>query len=70
VAKGQLAEVADRLRFLYGGSVDGETAGALVAEADVDGLLVGGASVKAASFAAVVGAVADCYRSSARAPRR
>jgi hypothetical protein len=31
---------------------------------------VGGASVKAASFAAVVDAVADCYRSSARSTRR
>jgi triosephosphate isomerase (TIM) len=70
VAKGSFAEGADRLRLLYGGSVDGESAGGLVGEPDVDGLLVGGASVKAASFAAVVGAVADCYRSSARAPRR
>jgi triosephosphate isomerase len=70
VAKGELAGGADRLRLLYGGSVDGDSAGALVGEPDVDGLLVGGASVKAAAFAAVIEAVADCYRSSARAPRR
>ena len=41
---------------LYGGSVSPENAGALLAGPDVDGALVGGASLKAASFAAIVAA--------------
>jgi triosephosphate isomerase (TIM) len=61
---------AGGLRVLYGGSVDPGNAGDLVAPPDVDGLLVGGASLDAATFAAVVGAVADCYRSSGRPARR
>lgn len=70
VAKGHLAEGADRLRILYGGSVDHETAAGLVGEHDVDGLLVGGASLRAGDFAAVIEAVAGCYRSPARDSRR
>jgi triosephosphate isomerase (TIM) len=42
--------VADRLRVLYGGSVNAENAGALFAAADVDGGLVGGASLNAKQF--------------------
>jgi triosephosphate isomerase (TIM) len=60
---------AAALRILYGGSVDQHNAAELVTPRDVDGLLVGGASLEAASFAAVIGAVADCYRASAH-PRR
>ncbi len=41
---------------LYGGSVTPENAGALLACPDVDGALVGGASLKAASFAAILAA--------------
>lgn len=48
--------VAAALRVLYGGSVKPENAGALLAEADVDGALVGGASLNAASFLALVAA--------------
>jgi triosephosphate isomerase len=69
VAKAALAEGSDRLQILYGGSVDADSAAELVAGADVDGLLVGGASLVAGSFAAVIAAVADCYRSSARSRR-
>ena len=58
VARG---EVADRIRILYGGSAKPENAGDLVTQADVDGLLVGGASLEAESFAAIVGATAACY---------
>jgi triosephosphate isomerase len=61
---------ADALRVLYGGSVDPANAGDLVAPRDVDGLLVGGASLDASTFAAVVQGVADCYRAAGRAPRR
>jgi triosephosphate isomerase (TIM) len=70
LAEQHLGEGADRLRILYGGSVSPENAAGLVEPDDVDGLLVGSASITAASFAAVVGAVADCYRSSRRSPRR
>lgn len=70
VAKAHLAGGVDHLRVLYGGSVDHETAAPLVEAADVDGLLVGGASLTAGGFAAVVEAVAGCYRSPARDSRR
>jgi triosephosphate isomerase (TIM) len=42
--------VADGLRILYGGSIKAENAAALFAEADVDGGLVGGASLNAGQF--------------------
>lgn len=70
VATQVLGEGAQPLRVLYGGSVDADTAGALVAPSEVDGLLVGGASLQAASFVAVIEAVADCYRSVPKASRR
>ena len=70
LADARLDGGAGSLRVLYGGSVDPGNAGELVAPPDVDGLLVGGASLEATTFAAVVGAVADCYRSSGHSPRR
>jgi triosephosphate isomerase len=45
---------ADQMRILYGGSVKSENIRALAAQADIDGALVGGASLKADSFAAIV----------------
>jgi triosephosphate isomerase len=47
-------EVAARVRILYGGSVSPGNAAALLALPDVDGALVGGASLQADSFAAIV----------------
>ena len=47
-------EAAGSLRILYGGSVTGENAGALMALADVDGLLVGGASLKPDTFIPII----------------
>jgi triosephosphate isomerase len=44
-------------RVLYGGSVKPENAAELLALPDVDGALVGGASLEAESFTAIVGAV-------------
>ena len=52
-----------RVRIQYGGSVQGENATELMAEPNVDGLLVGGASLQAASFLDVIRAGAACYRS-------
>jgi triosephosphate isomerase (TIM) len=49
-------EAAERVRILYGGSVKPENAGELLALPDVDGALVGGASLEADSFAAIVAA--------------
>ena len=43
-------------RMLYGGSMKPENAAAFLAEPDIDGGLIGGASLKAASFAAIVNA--------------
>ena len=47
-------EFADQLRILYGGSVKPENAHALMSEEEIDGALVGGASLDPASFAAIV----------------
>ena len=46
--------VAGQMRILYGGSVKPENATALMSQAEIDGALVGGASLDAKSFAAIV----------------
>ncbi len=48
--------VADAMRILYGGSVKPDNAKGLLGQSDIDGALVGGASLKAESFAAIVNA--------------
>ncbi len=52
------ARIADSLPILYGGSVKPDNAGELFAQPDVDGGLVGGASLVAADFLAIVDAAA------------
>jgi triosephosphate isomerase len=47
-------ELARATRILYGGSVKGDNAEALLAQADVDGALVGGASLDAKGFAQIM----------------
>jgi triosephosphate isomerase len=47
-------EAADRVRILYGGSVKPDNVKKLMAESEIDGALVGGASLDPASFAAIV----------------
>jgi len=47
-------EMAGRVRIQYGGSVKPDNAAELLGQPDVDGALVGGASLKAADFAAIV----------------
>jgi triosephosphate isomerase len=47
-------EFADKLRILYGGSVKPENAHALMSEDEIDGALVGGASLDSKAFAAIV----------------
>ena len=48
------ADTAQAVRIQYGGSVTPENSAALMANPDIDGALVGGASLKAVSFAAIV----------------
>ncbi len=53
---GRSEEAAAAVRVLYGGSVKPENAGELVAQPDVDGALVGGASLDPEDFAGIVAA--------------
>jgi triosephosphate isomerase len=48
------AQTAAAIRIQYGGSVKASNAEALMSEADIDGALVGGASLEAADFVAIV----------------
>lgn len=59
VIRGEVAQLlgkgtADAMRILYGGSVKPENAPALMAEEEIDGALVGGASLDAQSFGKIV----------------
>jgi len=53
------AIIAGSLRILYGGSVKGSNAADLLGQPDIDGGLVGGASLDAADFLAIYGAAAN-----------
>jgi len=53
-AVGHSEQAAEELRILYGGSVKPENISGLMAQADIDGALVGGASLEAESFAQIV----------------
>jgi triosephosphate isomerase (TIM) len=55
---------ADAVRILYGGSVKPANAAELMAQADIDGALVGGASLDPDDFAAIVEAPGDAWVSS------
>lgn len=55
----QLGEAAPKVRILYGGSVKPENAKALFAQTDIDGALVGGASLQANDFLAICRAAAN-----------
>ena len=48
------AQIADALRIQYGGSVKPENAAELLNQPDIDGALVGGASLKADDFARII----------------
>lgn len=51
---GRDAQAAEQVRILYGGSMKPENAAELLAMADIDGGLIGGASLKAADFLAII----------------
>jgi len=52
----QDAKIAADLQILYGGSVKAGNAGDIFAQADVDGGLIGGASLKADEFSSIIAA--------------
>ena len=51
-----LGDKADAMRILYGGSVNSDNAAEILSIADVDGALVGGASLTAAKFTPIIAA--------------
>jgi triosephosphate isomerase len=59
VLEGQNAKIAAGVQILYGGSVKGDNAAGLFGMPDIDGGLIGGASLKAADFLAIVEAAAQ-----------
>ena len=58
-------DAADEVPIQYGGSVTGDNAAAFFAQPDVDGALVGGASLDPHAFAAILRAAEDAARSGA-----
>jgi triosephosphate isomerase (TIM) len=56
-------EMAERCRILYGGSVKPDNTAALLSQPDVDGALVGGASLDVTSFSAIVRSFSAIVRS-------
>ena len=59
VLEEQDASVAENVQILYGGSVKGDNAAGLFGMPDIDGGLIGGASLKAADFLAIARAAAE-----------
>lgn len=54
IEKSHGSDTAGKVRILYGGSVKPDNIGTLMSQPDVDGALVGGASLEAESFASIV----------------
>jgi triosephosphate isomerase (TIM) len=57
IAKGWGEPTAKSIRILYGGSVKADNSGLLWSKEDIDGFLIGGASLKAESFTAIADTV-------------
>ena len=57
LSRRRFGALAEGMRILYGGSVKPDNAAAIFSVADVDGALVGGASLKAADFSAIITAL-------------
>jgi len=62
VAKRCNSQIAEKLQILYGGSVKPDNAAELLGQANVDGALVGGASLKGDQFLPIALAAANCYQ--------
>jgi triosephosphate isomerase (TIM) len=54
-----VGDTADDIRILYGGSVTGTNAATILALENVDGALVGGASLTAEKFVPIIAAAAE-----------
>ncbi|MBX3012187.1 MAG: triose-phosphate isomerase [Caldilineaceae bacterium] len=54
--------VADQVRILYGGSTNEKNIGEIMQQADIDGALIGGASLKAESYSAMVHTTSELYQ--------
>lgn len=61
LAKAYGKKLSESLRILYGGSVTPENAASLIEGPDIDGFLVGGASLSPESFAQIIGEVESSY---------
>ncbi|XP_075501669.1 triosephosphate isomerase, chloroplastic-like [Primulina tabacum] len=57
LSKNVSAEVASKTRIIYGGSVNGGNCAELAKQEDIDGFLVGGASLKGLEFATIINSV-------------
>ena len=57
IAKRYSQEIADNVSILYGGSVKPNNAKEIFSQPDVDGGLIGGASLKAEDFTAIINAI-------------
>lgn len=57
--RGQISSIADNIRILYGGSANEKNAAEFLAADAVDGLLIGGASLKIPAFTAMIEAAAQ-----------
>ncbi len=55
---------ADRVAILYGGSMNAANALSLLEQADIDGGLIGGASLKVSDFLAIMAAASQCAQAS------
>ncbi|HHY54910.1 MAG TPA: triose-phosphate isomerase, partial [Chloroflexi bacterium] len=55
------AEAAATIRILYGGSANEKNIGELMAQPDIDGALIGGASLKVESYVAMVKTTSELY---------
>lgn len=62
IAKQHSANAAERVRIQYGGSVKPENTSELISRPDIDGALVGGASLEPASFAGIIRATESVVR--------
>jgi len=61
--RGKVGQLASEIRVLYGGSVNPANARSLMEQPEIDGALVGGASLKAVDFTAIVQATAEVVQS-------
>jgi triosephosphate isomerase len=61
--RGKFGQLASEIRVLYGGSVNAVNARSLMEQPEIDGALVGGASLKAVDFTAIVQATAEVVQS-------